>query len=410
LKIGELPGLGLSRVFLAILLFFVGLQILNNRSFRKRLSFYKLEVNTVAILFSWMVTASLISSEAVLVSIYQSIDWFVTGPLVMIIAFVLVKNKADIQQILIAIFYSLMICNVLGLLELIIQRSLFADMLISVTEYTSKASSDKFREGQYRIKSVFANPLVYAQFLLVSVTTSIYFFRYKMSGLLRFLAAVNILISYVLLYYTGSRAGLYLGAVYPAVLLYITLLQQRDPVCNAIIKLINFIAIPALIILLTYFIGSSFDLAENLSLLYRDGTFAQQSISTLARVLQIKYGIAAISESPLLGYGMGQSLVNMYPLRSIDNLYLSMLLETGIIGFLIQCFFMLVVLRCAIFTVRAYRRELDEYYMITVILLLAMYLILSIDHANFVLFLYFSLILSSAKTETVQRRKSKRRG
>ena len=70
--------------------------------------------------------------------------------------------------------------------------------------------------------------------------------------------------------------------------------------------------------------------------------------STIGRLYQLQEGIPAVFISPFWGYGLGQGVLFLAPLVSIDNYYLTAALETGLVGLITLLIFQGAVLKLAI--------------------------------------------------------------
>lgn len=393
LKIGSLPGITLDRLSTFILLLLFIAQLLIKPKTLNNLRPFKSCALLLSTYFIWLIISSTITSADKLSSIYAIFNWVFNGPFILLFILIFCNNPKTMQKMLLTIFITLIICNGVGFVENIAGKPLFGDYLITKTENTEVATIMNIRNEAYRIKSVFSNALVYAQFLLASTVLSLYFRKNSKNLYFRTLCYSNLMLSYYLLYCTGSRAGLALALSYPFIMFYIHQFQKRTLLPKLILFSIHFILIPTLLSFIAYFIVSNIDNANNLQYLFASNTKDSEDISTLARVLQIILGFKAILSQPIFGYGMGQALMAIQPLKSIDNYYLGILLSSGIVGVLLLLLFIIVIYRKAIFNLKAYHDKETEIYFVIFIMLCCFYLILSIPKADILFYFFSGLIL-----------------
>ena len=392
LKIGDLPGITLDRIASVVMVTFWLAHVATQPICLKTLTDYRPLLRFILLYTLWLVLSSLAGSANKISSVFAITDWFITGPFLMIYIFTFIKDENQALKTIKAAFIALLNCNLIGTIECIAKNTLFADFLITETQYTEKASAIKIRNDSYRIKSVFSNPLVYAQFLLISIVLSALVGKYATSFIYRSLSNINFIASYVLLFFTGSRAGLALALTYPAINIYIKLLKNRTQTAVAILAGIHFILVPAIIFASGYYVFENIDRAKNLNYLFASGEVDQETISTLARVLQMQIGFSSILEKPVFGYGMGQALTAIGPLNSIDNYYLTMLLSSGFIGLVILLMIVAYITKTAMPLLRRNKDSQTGFYFAGLALILIYYLILSINKADLMFYFFTALI------------------
>jgi O-antigen ligase len=125
-----------------------------------------------------------------------------------------------------------------------------------------------------------------------------------------------------------------------------------------------------------------------LSTMGRDSTTAT---STQGRIWQFEKGISALMEHPLLGYGVGGGVKLMYPRTSIDNLYLTIVLDTGLTGLFLFILFNYLVFKYSLQNKGIGNKEI--YIYISICLILSFFLILSIDTMMSLYYILVAMIL-----------------
>jgi len=389
-KAGVLPGMTLDRIFLLVLGISFLINFLFKNNFIVRFKPYTKEIFLVISMFIWMLFSSFFADNTIK-SVFASINWFLSGPFLMIYLIAFFKNDNDLKSVILVILFVLIIINSLGLIEMINKTPLFKNYLITETESTLLAGTEeKLRGGIYRIKSVFSNPLVYAQILVASIPLWLSALL-STKGLAKVFILINVIITYILLFKTDSRAGLALALAMPMLFFYISLYKRKR--YFILKKIVNFILLPLLLILLSINIYMKFDDANQMHTLSMEGKIGQEEVSSLARILQIKMGLDVLERHPIVGQGQGEALRELEPLRSIDNYYLTIILSTGIVGFFLWLFFLLKIFQKGVKSIRYYNDPTVKYYTLSFLILLIYYTILSIDKGNNLLFILAGIIL-----------------
>ncbi len=404
IKSGGLPGVTPDRIFIFLLLFVVFLNL--GLSHGIRTNFYKNKKIIIIFLiyFIWILFSSIIGSEDPGKTLFSAINWFVTGPFLAIFVLLFMGSEKDSDKIIVTIIIALLFINFIGIIEITQQKPMFTDYLITKTDYTSSATEGGFRDGAYRIQSVFSNPLVYAQFLVASIPLYLYVLILN-RNFFKYFIYCCILITYVLVYYTGSRSGLMIAIIFPLILYYIKLYQKQRNSYK--LHILNYLIFPSLIIYIGYNIYQQFDMVENMHYLFMHNMLDSGEISNLARVRQIKFGIDAILEQPFTGYGMLQA-ANAVGLSAIDNYYLSIILDTGIIGLLVFIYMIGYVLNSGFHSINTYRDRKLILLMSAIIIVLTYFSILSIQKGNTILYILIAIIFLRQNLLTEQVRSDTR--
>jgi len=400
LKIGDLPGLSLDRfMILGVAVIFM-LNLTSNHRYIQNLKSHGKIVLLLLITFFWNILSSFMVADNVLVSFFASINWFLSGPFLALFVLIIYEKEVDLIKLVSSMVIAIIVINIFGLIEFIKGDLLFKDYLFTVNEYTMSAIIEKTRNGMFRIRSVFSNPLVYAQVLVASIPLFLYVLKTKKIKIVKLFLLINIGLSYFLLYYTGSRAGLALGLAIPFIFFHLNL--YKKPWYRLISKIVFFISVPLFLFYLYSVVGESFAQVDDLHEQNMRGELDENTLSTLARVLQYKFGMEAIVHSPIIGYGFGEAVKAIIPLKIIDNYYLTILLSTGIVGFAIFAYFLYVIINQGFKNIRVYKDVPSVYLITSFIIMLMYYMVLSIDKANNLLFLIAAMIFVRTKLQKQQ--------
>lgn len=205
-------------------------------------------------------------------------------------------------------------------------------------QLTSIASASSDLSTELRMKSVFAHPIIFGQTMAMLLPfCAIAILSGRPVVKLFAVGAIPLIIVDSLL--TQSRSALIVGVAAVAISLAIYLLDYRRSTRLAgfgLLALLGLIVAPSLWTI-------SNDLVS--------GTNRREIISSQGRKQQIDRGISALRSSPYLGYGSGTAplyagIKGRDEIMTVDNTYLSKMVETGYIGVAI---FVLMLLSIFIF-------------------------------------------------------------
>ena len=187
--------------------------------------------------------------------------------------------------------------------------------------------------GIHRIQSTATTPLSLAELVGLSIPFGIHFVTWRFPLYVRLLAAVYVVMGLDVIVLTDSRLG-FVAAMVSAIfyLLLWAIVRWREHKGSVFAPAIVF-SYPAILVLAFF---STFLVGRIRARVW--GTGAQQA-STDARKLQWEMAIPKIAENPF-GYGIGTAgkvlgFKNQGGVGSIDSFYLSVLLDFGILGFVL---------------------------------------------------------------------------
>lgn len=332
-------GITPQRVGLLLLSLAWILQIVNVRSMRMRLS-QTIATNRgtfyFAILyFSFGMITSIFSSAQVGKSFAAGVIAFGFYPMMLIFVISFFSQRKHLVQMFFTILIVGLLCEIIGIVEWIHQGNLFAIFIDPVSDTAQEMMAGKIRDDVYRIQSTFSNPLSFAEFLLLIMPISLYFISPRKCGMaIRLMAATQLILGLICIYLTASRASILLAALI-IVLCVIWQNWKRIGSTAIVVGAASLILLAAILIpwelLATYIIGDSATVN-----------------STLGRLYQLEVGGSAVLQSPFWGYGLGQGVLYVAPLESIDNYYLTVALETGLSGLAILLLFQGKALKLAL--------------------------------------------------------------
>src|SRR5580692_8898714 len=277
------------------------------------------------------ILTSALPSESMSALVDAILSWYV--PFFAIVY--MVRSKTDIILILKIICVCAIFISAEGLVEFRLQRNLFVQifpsgMLAQLIGNNPQLSSLlpgiwHFRNGLYRAFSAFVTPLSFGEFEIVVIPIGLFFAFYRQNLFEKILGSAVVFGGILGIYVSGSRGG-WVGviasvAVFVAVWSIRKATTHRASLAPATAGLTGAIFF-ALVILAVAFVGKIHN-----TVLGSSG----QAGSTDARAIQFHAGMQFIKSNPITGHGfsIGGFIIN----SSIDSYVTSLLVETGVPGF-----------------------------------------------------------------------------
>lgn len=270
-----------------------------------------------------------------------------------------------------------------GLVEAVVQRNPLVRFASggdsdAVADAIRSLTIEKVRGGKYRAQSVFSHPIVFSQFVAALIPFSFAVFIGEGKSFWRWVALVTVPIAMASLYATGSRSGVV--ALAASVGLSLSIVWIHAMGSRGYGRVVALLAAPLLCVAL----GLMYWIAQEVTL----GRTATEAGSTAARLVMLKLGVEALSQSPFIGFGEGMAvmkagLTDSSGHASIDSLLLSIAIETGYIGaFLFAGLFACYAARGFFLAARVHGREGVRVGLLTAsaVAIMAVFLGLSISH------------------------------
>jgi putative inorganic carbon (HCO3(-)) transporter len=262
-----------------------------------------------------------------------------------------------------------------------------------------------------RIFSTLGQPNFLASYLLLVMPLGAYLFFSAKKFLIKLIIFVGVLINLSAFYFTSSRGGLIglCGAVIAGLLFYFLFFKDRSGKIYAR-GLLNSKKIITLIILI---------LAALILIISKDNFFSFRlksitdfsSGSSAVRVNIFKASIQAIKERPIFGYGPESQQnvlakyykkdwglherVNAVPDRA-HNLFLDILLTSGIAGLLLYLVFLFFLFKLAVSNIRSSKSWLLSFFILSGLIgyLISLLSSFSVVSTDIYFWLYFSLLFA----------------
>lgn len=386
-----LPGVTPSRALMFCFLFTFLMRYACEHELQARVTKlffeYRYLFNIAILYFISSLISAIVNSTNIIGSFYTAINDFIAGPVLMFFILLFFVDRKKQNILFITMIFALLLANIVGLVEWFNQGMLFGEYINSDTSYHVV---EKIRGGHYRLLSVFTNPLVFAQVLVLSIPLYAYAMR-QASKQLKVILLANLCLTYFLIYYTDSRAAMALSISFPFIFYFIKYFFKIESTLNKRVLISIFIS---LFFVTFFYCVSSMDQFVHFTTI---GSEESTSVSTYARVHQFERGINAIKKQPFLGYGPGEGSKLMYPKQVVDCLYLSIALDRGLLGLLFFCWFLYGLSKY--FSNKNIYGQLPMYLFVSSTIILLYFLILSINAMLILFYIFVALFLNSIKED-----------
>ncbi len=301
------------------------------------------------------ILTSALPSESMSALVEAVLSWYVPFFAMIYIT----KDNDDLIFILKIICVCAILITCAGILEFRLQHRFFIDifprgMLTTLIENNPQLqalmpSAGDFRNGLFRASSIFVTPLSFGEFEIVVIPIALFFALHRESLFERSLGWAVIFGGILGIFVSGSRGG-WVGVI-ASIAVFVTVwsirktMNNRASLAPATVGLtgaITFVVVIGLIIV--------WPRAHNMVL----GGGAQAG-STEARYEQWIHALPFIKSNPITGHGfaLGGYMIE----SSIDSYVVSLLVETGILGFV---FFAGMMLLPIWYGVRSYLSDMSE--------------------------------------------------
>jgi len=300
-------------------------------------------------------------------------------------------NEAPLGFFKVLIF-SCVVVSLFGLIELVLQRNLFANFITYDTSgYESvliqSITTEKLRAGGHRIQSVFTHPILMAQYLVAVIPVILGFMFITKSWLKRLFYFLLTASSLILLYKSGSRSGLFSLAITMSYLMLMIWLRAlfmagKSKLVAVFVLPIFVFSVPVIYLGLTQLVV---------------GKSTEEYQSSQYRLQMLNNGINALKDDWLFGFGNGTAVIkagikSTNGLISIDSYYLTLAIDGGYIALSVFiCLFLYMFIRNSIFFLR--EKSSDGFELLLVnSAMLGLFLVFSILSTMHNLSLYWVLM------------------
>ena len=323
----DYPGLTPNRVLPLLLLpFLLYLGIKKYRIIIADTTLRSVIVISTVIILTFIISAYQSSYETASIKVAF---FFIENTLVFSLIFYLLYEERYKKYYFKVLIYSISAIVLVGLLEFFKEENPLSQFVLTETELIAKNIEGQDRDGIHRISSIYNNPLSLAVHLLAFFPVLIFLMN-RLGALYNIVILLNIGIIPVLILGTDSRVGIILWCL---LFLYFvsSYLYRKSLQVLLVVSMFSFVVLTSLLFYEWSYFYSIF------SAKFLEGSAKISSYND--RIMQFSVVFDKLSDSPVFGLGFGAANEIVYPLAAVDNLFLSVLLETGIWGALVNCDF-----------------------------------------------------------------------
>ncbi len=286
---------------------------------------YKRIFYAVTIFLAARAVGNIITSRIDLGSIAAMVNESLLSAFVALLIVTYIRNRRDINTLLMIVVLSLLITQLLTTIEFI-QGAPLIPTYLNLQFETVRDAPDlldgRSREGIYRSMALFDNPLKLAGFLCLILPFAGSLFTIGLNTITRSIAVMVIVMALPTAIFCGSRTAI--GTLFLMTIWYFYLYVSRglSPAGRRFLALcagglgvlIIFAAISGLLESLLF--GSAY------------------SRSTESRYFQFILVPLELVASPLFGFGFSRNIIEVVSMHSLDSFLLQMALEGGIVSLL----------------------------------------------------------------------------
>lgn len=343
---------------------------------------------------------SSVLSDYAFEALYRYVNELVTVGLMATLALFVAKDMQFIERYLKVVLVVTIALAALAVLEVLLGRNLFANILLPGMQVDSEARdviiAEKLRGGRYRAQATFTNPLQLTEYALYSLPLALPLIFsesriWRAAGILGMVAALGALML------SGSRAGV--GMVFISLVLIVIAIQ----VSLFAGKRTSWVVWAGLLVLM---VGAMVALYGAYDMGYLDaligGRTLEERQSSEARLTMLKMAWPKILDHPFLGHGVGLAAAILgFKGKSgitIDSYWISYSLDSGLLGLMLFLALAFVSVTAGLIQAKRASRlgALCIYSLIvSVVTVLAFKTILSLSDLDYLLFTNMSLLAVS---------------
>lgn len=394
IKVGELPGLNMTRLLIVLTIYIWLLALLKEHSYQKRLTEFISNNHSLLIFiflpyFTWSFM-TVFSSENLQSSLYSSVKDFVYYFVLFTIASTVWYTPRKLMRAISFIVYLSVIVICVAWVEYFLQRNLFANLTPESFIGIETVTSGIFRDDVYRSWGTFSHPLALAQYCITVLPLVLWFA--SNNRMKRTFIGYTVSIFLILtVFLTGSRSGI--GVIIFMSVGYFTFTRLPNMIKHVRSMKSALIIVVAILFALTSIIGTYFIGNELVS-----GRSITEEGSSSIRLLQLELGVPLVMARPIMGYGPGEAAeVLGLSAKTIDNYYMTLVLESGfpvVLLFIVMQFYFILLAWSLQKKIQDSFGALSTAIMWAIAGNLIMLAIVSLEDVLPVMFLLFAMLIS----------------
>ena len=340
-KFGAAPGVNPARIvywgMVTLWLFWlVGSPTLRAHLFAQ-LGRFKVLHGVLVIYAVWQLVICAFSLTPIY-SAYYLVKLLLGGYLYYLIVLSVLRDSDDVERLVTWIVVAAALVSAIGVVEGFRKANFFAGIFPTDPEQLETLEwiiLDKSRSGAYRVASTFSHPLALAEYLTMCLPLAAYLMLVGQTRWRRWLGIGAIPLLLISLYLSHTRSALITAAIVAITLMLIAGARAAAQRRNFFQAIVGGCVVVGVVLAS---VGGASVLTE-LTL----GRDSAERGSTDARVVMLSRGSRMAAEEPVTGYGPGRAAITLGALPghvnlTIDNYYLSVVLESGLPGLLLLIF------------------------------------------------------------------------
>lgn len=349
LKMAGIPNMAPPRLIRAALIFATLFLFFRDReraeTFVRRLRENWIVITLFVLLFALRFASAFLGhNPALQVFAFIKSDFWTYLTIFFITLFV-VRDERDIKRLVEVVVLAAAIVGLAALVEYYLKRNLFARFFTVTSDYLMVVLGDKTRDNIYRAQGTMEHPLLMGQFFAMVLPWCWYCFRYSERMVFRLIACGSGLLGVAAIYFSGSRSSFAVAIPLVALMFIWELWRWTKRSSNRPAQYLMLLQFP---LLLTAFAGV---------LLYiktlAAGTTQITRGSASVRMDMLNAGVPKVGDAVFMGHGLGEAtnvvtFVGKGGIRTLDNYYLLVALESGMIVVLLTAFLWLYFLFAAL--------------------------------------------------------------
>lgn len=267
--------------------------------------------------------------------------------------YISISSEKDERHIISIILLGVAISGLLSFVEQIKGGPLLQGLVEVQVEVSNDLMEGRVRDDHLRSQALFDNPLLLAEFVCISFPLAIFgsfFFR----GWQRYVSRGALIASPYILWAAYTRSGLLVSACGLAIFALAIVWAKSAKSTKALLFML-------VVIILSFAVYIAADIVVN-PLEYIDAK-AEGGASLVERASQYIVVGQAVTGSPVIGYGLTQNFVNDLDfLNHLDNYWLRILLEGGVVSFVIFASMIGRLMATSIHQVNLSRYPIERWY------------------------------------------------
>lgn len=242
----------------------------------------------------------------------------------LLLGIIFIDNMQAVKTFFFVVVSSFFFCELIVLIEYAAGHNLLQNLVTIEVSTVGEEVLSGFDRGGYRTMGLFDNPLSLSEFVLTGAIFSYGTYRMK---ILKWVPWLAMLLTFPVIYSTGSRSGFLLLSTILVVFGYFYVVKYK-PSLRLLVRLLSVFVFLGVLFLTYFAISDPHGFVRATPFLQGDAT---SDSSTIFRLMQYPLIFTAILDNPLFGYGVKNHLI-LDLNTPLDNYYLRVLIESGFIG------------------------------------------------------------------------------